>query len=91
MRSKSSSPWGLTPREIEVMDMVVLRGSQKAAAREMGMALKTLETHMFRAKRKLGITNSSSFQHLLKWDRFRRGECQQESRPKAAFLRSVVA
>lgn len=65
--------------------MVVLWGSQKAAARELDMALKTLETHMHKAKRKIGIVNGSSFQHLLKWDRFRRGEYQQESRPKAAL------
>jgi len=78
-----ADPWGLSNREVETLDMLIMWGSQKAAAREMDISVRTLETHVTHIKQKMGIINGSSFQHLLWWDRFRHGR-REKGHPKVA-------
>lgn len=82
-----TNPWGLTPREEQLMDMLILWGSQKAACRELDMAIKTSETHILRVKKRMGIINRSVFQHLIIWDRYRR----EKSHPKVASVQAPKA
>jgi len=85
MTKKKSNPWGLTPREEQLMDTVILWGGSKAAARELGMAVKTAEAHMLRIRKRMGINDRSQFRHLLMWDRFR----HEKGRPEAALQRAA--
>jgi DNA-binding CsgD family transcriptional regulator len=83
MKTTGRDPWSLSNREVETLDMLIMWGSQKAAAREMDISVRTLETHVTHIKKKMGIINGSSFQHLLCWDRFRHGR-HEKGRSKAA-------
>ena len=60
-----SNPWGLTPREAEVMNALVRLGTRKAVGRELGIAEKTIDVHARNVRDKMG----ERFQRaaLLKW------------------------
>lgn len=87
MAKEKTNPWGLTPREEQLMDMVILWGGSKAAARELDMAVKTAEAHMLRIRKRMGISDRSQFRHLLMWDRYR----HEKGRPKAASVQAPKA
>lgn len=66
-----NNPWGLTPREAQVMESMVRLGVQKLIARELGIGSKTVCTFYTRACAKIGgKTNTAS---LLEYDRWMRG------------------
>lgn len=55
----------LTPREHEIL-MLLLRGMcNKEMASELGLSVKTIETHRSRVLHKLGVVNIAEFSHLL--------------------------
>ena len=64
------NPWGLTPSECRVLELLITLGSNKAIANEMGVALKTAETHIFKAEAKIGTHRVGA---AVAWDRLRRG------------------
>ncbi len=69
----ADNPWGLTAREAQVMDALVVVGSQKAAARELHLSLKTVESHCARVSERMGLKFAgSSARKLVLWDRWRR-------------------
>jgi DNA-binding CsgD family transcriptional regulator len=47
--------WGLTPRQVEVIQALALHKGQKAAARSLGISYHTLEAHVFNAGRKMDV------------------------------------
>lgn len=63
-------PWPLTPRQIEMLDLLCELGSQKAVARAMGISHKTVATQMDCARAAMG--GATTVPTLLKWDRWRR-------------------
>lgn len=64
------NPWNLTPRQVQVMDWLVVTGCNKRVARALGMELKTVEGHMTAIRKAMG---SNRVVAALRWDRFRRG------------------
>lgn len=68
--SAAANPWGLTPREAEVMDSVIETGSQKGAARALGVSLKTVEMHCWTAGHKID-SRMSRIKRYIEWDRWR--------------------
>lgn len=64
------NPWNLTPREADVMDALIARGSYKAVSDSLGISKKTVEAHIGAAKKKMG--SRSAIHHALQWDRWRR-------------------
>lgn len=60
-RSKRrSGPAGLTPREIEVLQLIARGASTRGVAERLGIALKTAETHIERIYTKTGASTRST-------------------------------
>lgn len=57
-RKMTSTYYNLTHTELEVADLVKFGRSNKEIAAIMGLALKTVETHRNKIRRKLGINNT---------------------------------
>lgn len=70
----TANPWGLTPREAEVMDAMCAQGCHKLAAVALGISHKTIEDYAAVINRKMG--QRTRLMKYLVWDRWRRGECQ---------------
>lgn len=66
-----TNPWGLTNRECDTIEAVALVGSDKLAARNMGVAPRTVEIYMHSVRKKMGLPNRVLV--VLAWDRFTRG------------------
>jgi len=49
----------LTPRENEVIDYVARGKSNKVIAMELGLSMRTVETHRARIFRKMGVRNAT--------------------------------
>lgn len=70
------NPWGLTPREVEVMDALLKFDSQKRVCAELGIVRRTLETLIATARERMGA--QGTYRYLLKWQEFRiRGEMEK--------------
>jgi DNA-binding NarL/FixJ family response regulator len=65
------NPWNLTPRQTEILDALVEVGCNKLVARQLGVNVRTLETHMARAFARMQIKNRMVA--VIAWDRYRRG------------------
>jgi DNA-binding NarL/FixJ family response regulator len=52
-----SAPEELTPRELEVLRLIARGRSNKVIARELGMAEKTVKTHVSHLLAKLGLAD----------------------------------
>ena len=70
VKTEHVSPWGLTPRQAEVMDALIEHGSNKLVARALGMTVQNVECHITRANKKLG--GGSRLARAVAWDRWRR-------------------
>lgn len=67
------NPWGLTACEVRTLRAYLEHGSQKGAAEAMRVCLKTVDTHMWTAGRKM--PQRTAILRLLafwEWDRARR-------------------
>lgn len=64
------NPWNLSDRQVEVMDALCKTGTDKGAARELGLVVKTIETHSTIARAKMQAPNRTLA--ILAWDRFNR-------------------
>lgn len=49
----------LTPREVVIVRMIALGYSNKEAAKALNISHRTVEVHRFRARAKLGVTNTA--------------------------------
>jgi HD-GYP domain-containing protein (c-di-GMP phosphodiesterase class II) len=59
-RTRAGGPAGLTAREVDVLRLVALGHPNKAVARELGIAAKTVANHVERIYTKLGVSNRAS-------------------------------
>lgn len=62
----------LTPREVEVAELVSRRLSNKAVARHLGIAPRTVTTHLSNIYRKLGISSRGALVDLVREGRLSR-------------------
>lgn len=69
-----TNPWGLPPRQVECMKLLVGlgKGCNKLIARELGIDHRTVETHVYRALRRMGVENR--VQAAVMWDRWERAQ-----------------
>lgn len=49
--------WGLTRREVESLEAVIVHGRAKIAAEALGLSIKTLEVHMQNVREKVGVNH----------------------------------
>lgn len=68
----SANPWGLTPRECEVMDTLLKVHNNKATASAMGLSTRTVEQFLKRIRGRMGGQFNDRLGYILRWDRFRR-------------------
>jgi hypothetical protein len=66
------NPWGLTPKQVQVMDAIIQHGCNKRAANALCMGLKTLEAHASQARARMGLPYER-LHALLRFDRWRFG------------------
>lgn len=71
MKRRHTSPWGLTPSEVIVMDAMLEHGHQKRVAAELGLSKRTVEHHCQDVGRKMSLPGAGILKYLL-WDRWRR-------------------
>lgn len=62
--------WGLTSREVEVIEVMMRADTNKEIGRELCLSPRTVEHHMAAIRRKMGV--SSRIAVALKWDRAQR-------------------
>lgn len=55
----SSNPQVLSPREIDVLELITTGMGNKEIARELEISVRTVEAHRLKIKQKLGISNSA--------------------------------
>jgi len=74
MVKKYDNPWNLTPQESATMDAICTHDSHKAAARALGLSIKTVEAHAQEAGVRMGM-GGSRLRKYIEWDRWmqRRG------------------
>ena len=65
-----SNPWGLSPAVERALDAVCQAGSNKGAARLLGLEHGTVSDHMKTAKHAISA-KGTRLQTLLVWDRWR--------------------
>jgi DNA-binding CsgD family transcriptional regulator len=65
------NPWGLTPREFEVMERYTVVGLEKIIAADLGISPKTVNELVRRAKRRIG--ERTIMLTVLTFDRAQRG------------------
>jgi DNA-binding NarL/FixJ family response regulator len=66
------NPWGITPREQEVLDRLADLGCNKTVAKEMNLSIRTVEAHMGSALSRMGLRHR--LQAVVWWDRWKRSE-----------------
>lgn len=52
-----ADPWSLRPRQREILARLAEHGSNKQAARELGISLRTVEAHLVDAYRRMQAPN----------------------------------
>lgn len=84
LKIDTSNPWGLTPREAEILTTVIATGGCKQAARKMGIAPSTVTDVTTRAGRKMGLQQPPTAKYLA-WDRW-----QRDAVKEPALLRELA-
>ncbi|AEG94425.1 LuxR C-terminal-related transcriptional regulator [Ramlibacter tataouinensis] len=64
------TPWGVTPGQAEILELVTELGSNRAAAQRLGRSVRTIEEQLYRARQRMGAR--STLEAVLMWDRQRR-------------------
>jgi DNA-binding NarL/FixJ family response regulator len=73
-----SNPWGLTPREAQVMDLMLARGSVKGVAKSLGLSIHTVIMYMREARRKMAPPHKLG--HFIAWDRWRTAQLIEQAK-----------
>lgn len=66
------NPWGITPAEAQVLDLMCAGLLQKQIADQLGIERKSVEVSAATARRRMGYYGHSIVPYLL-WDRWRTG------------------
>ena len=75
----------LSNRELQVLNLVGRGVSSRDIAAELGLSVKTVESHRQSIKRKLNLaTNSQLLQYAMNWFNWRRGSTNSSSPPDSA-------
>jgi hypothetical protein len=53
-RKEVANEWGLTVSELQALEAVIVTGSPSHAAKLLGKTVKTVETQLFRGRKKMG-------------------------------------
>lgn len=53
-RRPTTTPWGLTPKEIEALELLIRLGNCKDVARRLGICLQSCEARFKRARDRMG-------------------------------------
>lgn len=81
-RTYSGNPWGLSPAVVRALDALCQAGSNKGAARLLGLEAATINDHMKRAR--VAVNAKGTRLHtLLAWDRWRQQQQQQQQKAGA--------
>jgi DNA-binding CsgD family transcriptional regulator len=67
-----NNPWNLTEREQEVLSAIAEHGTDKRAARCLGISHRTVEHHIATARARMGIKDRTSA--VLAFDRSQRSK-----------------
>ena len=70
MNAPKPNPWGLTPRQCEVLAAVIETGCNKLASKALGLELRTTEAHLHAAYKRIGV--GSRIVALVAFDRWNR-------------------
>lgn len=71
MVKKYANPWNLTPQQSATMDAICKAGCHKAAAKALGLSIKTVEAHAQHAGESMGL-HRDRLRKYLEWDRWMR-------------------
>lgn len=64
----AANPWGLTPWQVQALRAVIEQGGLKAAGRALAVDFRTVESHVGKARRKMGVT--LRLRHFILFDRW---------------------
>ena len=67
-----ANPWGLSPKQCMALDAVLNVGTVRDACADLDMDPHTANTHLMRAKAKMGVP--STILAAVHWDRFKHRE-----------------
>lgn len=67
-----SNPWGLPPREAQVMTGMAELGAEKVVADRLGISRKTVMELVYRAKKRIGAR--TRLLAVIEWDRWARSQ-----------------
>lgn len=70
-RPQADNPWGLAPSEVRLLETLVQVGHYKLAAKQLGLAPKTVECYMRVIRQKMEIEHQ--LVAVVTWDRWKRG------------------
>lgn len=59
--TEQSNPWGLSPREIDVAEALIVHRSNRGIARSLQVELRTIESHIHNIKAKMGLSRKAIF------------------------------
>jgi FixJ family two-component response regulator len=68
-RGPTTSPWRLTPRETEVMDLILIHGMHKVVADKLGVTEKAIDATARQARIRMGERHK--LVAAVKWARWR--------------------
>lgn len=85
------NPWGLTPRESDIMDAICTHGCHKLAGRALNRSVKTVENHAGKASKKM--PHRTPLARYLAWDRWmrKRDQATHERTAAAALAACAIA
>lgn len=75
-----TDPWNLGEREAQILSLVRDGGSNKEAARSLGLSIRTIETYLLRAYSKMKVANR--VQAAVAYDRWSRKANQAQEVPR---------
>jgi DNA-binding CsgD family transcriptional regulator len=65
-------PYGITPRQAEILDALIEHDVPKRAADALGLSVDTIESHMGRVRER--VPWKGRIRIFVEWDRYRRAK-----------------
>jgi DNA-binding CsgD family transcriptional regulator len=85
---KTTNPWNITPSQGASLSALAEHGCGKRVARELGIEVKTVESHVYDAKRLMG--KASRIQAVVAWDRYSREMAKARPRVLLGELKAAI-
>lgn len=77
-------PWGLSQAQVRVMELYAEYGSYKRVARRLNIGTRSIESHVRKVRKKMGIAEQNRVLHVLMFDRWMQ-ETKRKERAKPLF------